>query len=188
MKKSRIKKNLPQITTRADAEATVGEIALITANRDRLARNMDLDLASIRDRYLPNLLAYESDLKEKTDALCAWAQANPGEFPKNRKSIHFIQGTIGFRTGTPKLALLSRAWSWTKVLAALITNGGQLFVRTTDTVDKERILSAHAAGTLSSEWVTRLGLKITQDESFFVDPNLTGLDAPLKSEISNQKS
>ena len=192
MKKSRIKKTLPTITTRDEAESVVGEIALVTANRDRHARNMDLDLASIRDRYMPNLLVYEADLKEKTDALCTWAQAHPEEFPKGRKSIAFIQGTLGFRTGNPKLALFSRKWNWDKVLAALMTLGGQLFIRTKDEVDKDRLLKDHASKSIDDTWLCSVGCKVTQDESFFVEPTLTEVairqDRQVAPEISNLRS
>jgi phage host-nuclease inhibitor protein Gam len=177
MKKPRIKIKLPTVASRDEAEALVGEIQLITANQLRTSATMDAQLAHVRERYEGNLAAYAEALKTKTDALRAWAEANPDEFPKGRKSIQFVHGTIGFRTGTPKLALLNRVWNWDKVHKMLITLGlAKDYVRTKEEVDKEAIIAA--ASKNPDPEGARLacavfGTKVVQDESFFVEPLIT---------------
>ncbi len=111
-------------------------------------------------------------LQVKTEALRAWAEANPDQFAKGRKSIEFLSGTLGFRTGTPKLALVSRAWTWVKALAAV-----QLllpsFIRSVPEIDKEAIIAQREE---LAEFLPKCGLKVAQDESFFVEPKLTEVE------------
>lgn len=174
MKKStRLKISLPQIVSRDDAEAIVGEIALATINQIRTTARMDAEIAAVRKRYEGNLSVIAADLKAKTETLHAWAEANPQEFGK-KKSVEFTQGTIGFRTGTPRLALLNRKWNWESVLAGL----QQLlpaFVRFKPEVDKEALLAQRDEEIIRT-MLPRFGMKVVQDEGFFVEPKLTEVE------------
>jgi len=173
MSKSRIKINLPTITTRDEAEACMNELALAENNRRKLLAIRDGQVLAINSKYEAGIAACAEDVKEKSDALRAWAEAHPEAFPKGRKSLDLVSGVIGFRTGTPKLALLSRAWNWEKVLAEAmhyIPN----FIRSKPELDKESIIAQREelAGALP-----RICVKVVQEESFFVEPALTDTDA-----------
>jgi phage host-nuclease inhibitor protein Gam len=181
MKTTRLKISLPTLATRDDAEALFGDLALTTVNRIRVSNKMDAELTAVRQKYEGNLAAMDEDLKQKTDTLRAWAEANPDQFPKGRKSIQFVHGTIGFRTGNPTLKLLSRAWTWDKVLKTIIELGlSNRFIRTKEEVDKEAIIAADSTNaTMASAAIacSSFGTKVVQDESFFVDPIITEVDA-----------
>jgi phage host-nuclease inhibitor protein Gam len=182
--KSRIKVALSTLETRDDAELCLGELALITLNQIRTTAKMDAELAAVRQKYEGYLSQMAEELKKKTDDLHAWADANPDQFPKGRKSIVFTHGTLGFHTGPPKVALLNRAWSWKKVLSKLITLGGE-YIRTKEEVDKDSIL-AHYSGK-SNGFTTRVpaltaadlaerGMRVRQEESFFIEPLITPVE------------
>lgn len=173
--KSRIKIPLLTITTRDEAESVMSDIACIVNNQRRIAAQRDAEVLAINERYEPSLTKCGEDLKYKTDALRAWAEANPEQFPKDRKSIQFISGLLGFRTGTPKLALLDRSWNWEKVLSKLEAALPD-WVRTKKEVDKEAVLGAVSAGKYRSDTIAPYGMKIVQDETFFVSPNLSDID------------
>jgi len=180
MKTTRQKITLHEITTRDEAESFVGQIALLTIHQIRDTAKMDSEIAAIRTKYEYSLAVIAAELKTHTDTVRAWAESNPGEFSKGRKSITFVQGTIGFRTGTPKLALLSRLWNWDKVHKALISLGlAKDYVRTKEEVDKEAILAA-AAQNPDKEGAriacAAFGTKVIQEETFFVDPTLTEVE------------
>jgi phage host-nuclease inhibitor protein Gam len=174
MSKNRIKIKLPQISTRIEAEAAVGEIALTVLNQKKLTGQMDAEIAGIRKSYEGNLSAIESDLEIKTEALRIWAEAHPEEFPKGRKSIEFVQGLIGFRTGTPKLALLNRRWNWDKVLESVRTYL-PAFVRDHPEVDKEALLNQRDEPIIE-QTLPLCGMKVVQDEGFYVEPRLTEVE------------
>ena len=166
---NRIKKSLALgITSRADAEAGVTRLAEVVNARRAFASAMDDEILAIRNRYELKLGQLDAQIEQTTGDLEAWAVANPSEFGK-RKSIEFLNGTVGFRTGTPKLSLLSPAWTWEKVTAAverLLPN----FIRNKPEVDKESILGQRDE---LAEFLPSVGLKVTQGESFYVEPKLT---------------
>ncbi len=176
MSKTRIKVNLPLIATRTEAESVMNDLSLTANNRRKLAARMDAAVLKIQDEVAPGLAECDADIKTKSDALRAWAESNPTEFGK-KKSIEFLAGTLGFRTGTPKLALLSRAWNWDKVLEALKARPlFKSFIRTKEEVDKEALITAY---TIAKADLSVIGAKVVQDESFFVEPNLTDAEAKL---------
>jgi len=141
----------------------------------------DDEVLAINSKYETDLAACSELLKVKTDALRAWAESNPQEFAKGRKSIDMLSGTLGFRTGTPKLAPLSRAFTWDKVIELLKSMVPWApFVRVKAEVDKEGILGAAAAAADKSKFaedLKRVGLQVKQEESFFVEPNLTAVES-----------
>jgi phage host-nuclease inhibitor protein Gam len=183
--KTRIKVTLPNISSREEAEAEIGEIIFLTTEQLKLTAEMDAELAEVRKQYESILGTLARQSNEKKKALCAWALANLDQFPKGRKSLEFTQGTIGFRTGTPKLALLSRAWTWEKVLTFLTSKlrFGE-FVRVKKEVDKDAILGAVSAKEFDEADLKFCGMKVVQDESFFVEPKLTEEETRQTAEVA----
>lgn len=174
MKKSnRIKVKAPEVVvaTRNDAERVVGEIALATTRKIKITADMDAAIQAIKDRCAPELSACDVHIKAATEALSVWASANPQEFPKDRKSLFFVGGRIGFRTATPSLQLLNRKWNWEKVTAA-VQSIMPAFIRDHPAVDKEALL-AQRDEPIIQDALPRVGLKVDQGESFFVEPDLT---------------
>lgn len=171
MKKTRIKIKLPTITTRDETEIVMNELALIANNKRTLTARLDAAVLKIQENAAPGLSQCDEEMNLKSEALRAWAEANPHEFTKGRKSIDFLSGVLGFRTGTPKLALLSRSWNWEKVLAAVQATL-PAFVRSKPEVDKEALINQRDEESIM--WaLPHVGLKVTQDESFYVEPKLT---------------
>ena len=169
---SRIKIDQALIETRDAAEAVMNDLAQTANNKRKLVARRDHEVLALNAKYEPDLAACDADLKAKTEALNAWASSHPEEFPKGRKSIEFLSGTLGFRTGTPKLALLSRGWTWEKVNEAV----GKLlpnFIRNRPEVDKAAIIGQRDE---LGEFLPRVGVKVTQGETFFADPKLTDVD------------
>ena len=176
--RNRIKIELPQIQSRDEAEAVMNDLANTANNKRKLVARLDAAVLQAQEAAAPGIAACDDAIKAKSDALRAWAEANPEAFGK-KKSIAFLAGTLGFRTGTPKVALLSRAWTWGKVLEAINARAFQ-FVRTSEEVDKDAILAfvaspqdATDAANIERNVLTPIGVKVVQEESFFVEPNLT---------------
>ena len=185
MSKTRIKINLPLLASREEVEYTVNELANVANNKRKLVARLDSAILKLKDEAAAGIAACDEALAAKTDALRAWAESHPEEFPKGRKSVVFLSGTVGFRTGTPKLALLSRAWNWDKVLEAVQSRAFS-FTRTSTELDKDAILAFAAGSTdaadkqATEEKVLRpIGINVIQDESFYVEPKLT--DAEVQS-------
>lgn len=84
---------------------------------------------------------------------------------KDRRSFETLNAKIGFRTSTPKVALI-RGWKWEGVLEAALTLA-PVFVRTVNEVNKDAILQYTADD--SESLLSSIGVKVTQDEKFFID-------------------
>jgi phage host-nuclease inhibitor protein Gam len=168
--KNRIKAPVSESLSRAEVEALLVDFQLICINEQKLLAKKNSEVSTVEQRYASQLGEIASGKKSIALRLQTWAEANPAEFEK-RKSIETPCGKLGFRTGTPKLGLLNRKWTWETVLKGLMVFR-QSFVRTKEEVDKETILANHAAGNITGEGLAELGLKVTQDETFYVEPKL----------------
>jgi phage host-nuclease inhibitor protein Gam len=171
MSKNRIKKSLTiAIASRSEAEQVINEMATLANEIAGLNAEMDAHIIAIKENYSPIVASRELQLEQRAADLEAWAIANPSEFGK-KKSIEFLNGTLGFRTGTPKLSLLNRKWTWdtvTEAVCRLLPN----FIRNKPEVDKAGIIASAAE---LEEFLPQVGLKVTQGESFFVEPKVTTL-------------
>lgn len=182
--KNRIRVQLPQILTRREAEDQMNRLAITINNQRKLIANRDAEVLAVNKRYEANLAKCDEAVQASTSALEAWALANPAEFPAGRKSLELVAGKLGFRTGNPKLSLLSRAFNWEKVLT-LVQSKIAAWVRTKHEVDKEAILAAYASRQTTDNDLRALGLQVIQDETFFIEPNLTDLE---KRQINNSNN
>jgi phage host-nuclease inhibitor protein Gam len=180
--KKRIKKSLSTPASRDDAEFLMTQLAQASNSRRQLAAQLDEQILTLKSKYESGLAAYDEGIKEFTDQLHAWAQANPDQFKKGCKSIQFTSGTLGFRTGTPKLVLMSRKWTWETALD-LVERFLPNFIRSKPEIDKEAIIAQHEELEPS---LSSCGLKVTQEETFYVDPDLSTFEPRqnLKSEAA----
>ena len=169
---NRIKLNSPAIASRADAENALAEIAQLTISQRKVQNDMDKAIVLVRERCEPQLTSIAKQIKEKTTLLEGWANANPDVFPKDRKSVDMAQGTIGYRTGMPKLALL-RGKKWDGVLEILRSVFGGQYIRTKEDVAKDEIIAAAQSGPLNDAQLRQMGVEVKQDEDFFIKLNLT---------------
>lgn len=177
MKTSRIKLplNTNIITSRDDAEVVMRELAHAVNSQRRIHADRDAAILQINKRVEKPLADLDDKISGLTDALRAWAESNPEQFPKGRKSLDLVSGTIGFRTGTPALKLFSRAFTWDKVLTLIQARFDSLYIRVKKEVAKDKIIEAHASRTISSDDLRSIGLKVDQAESFFAEPQLSDL-------------
>jgi phage host-nuclease inhibitor protein Gam len=155
------------ITCRHQAEQVMHELAHSENQRRHLLAQLDAAILNVQQAASPGIAACDAEVKLKSEALRAWAESNPQEFGKGRRSIPLRCGTLGFRAGAPRLALLSRAFSWDAVMERIREKGWTGFIRTRTEPDKESLLAQRGCYKLSE-----VGLKVVQDETFYVEPKL----------------
>jgi phage host-nuclease inhibitor protein Gam len=160
------------ILSRMRAEEILGEIAVLKLEEREQKNALDRQLTAARERYEEPLSTLGKQIEEKTAVLERWAEQNPEEFARGRKSIEMIHGLLGYRTGTPKLKLL-RGCSWDSVLL-IVKNLAKFagFVRVKEEVNKEAILAAASASRINDDELKQIGVKVVQEEAFFVEPKL----------------
>lgn len=158
------KKTAPK--TRDEMEDLVREICELEIRADEIKVRMDEEVLRVRTRHQDDLTSLKGEIDEKLKLAEDWALANQNEFA-SRKSIVMIHGTVLYRTGTPKLKTL-RGVTWAKVLERLRAAFPE-YVRTEPEIAKDSIIADRDR--LGPETLNRMGVEITQDETFAVEPH-----------------
>jgi phage host-nuclease inhibitor protein Gam len=181
MKKTRIRTAQPVPVSRPEAELLVNEIALSENRRRILAAEADEKILAIRESYTPALDQCAADIKVKSSIVKVWADANPEEFAK-KKHVEFFSGKVGYRTGTPKLKCRS-GWTIARVLETLKTlEWGFAFIRIIEEIAKDELISAINQGRLTEKEQSEIGVRVEQDESFYIEPDLALVQERLTKE------
>ena len=165
----RIKLTRPALRTRTEAEAAVREITERTILRNQLTLQMDAKITEIKEHYEARFAELDQELRERTDLVRSWAEDNQSEFA-GLKSLAMTHGVVGWRTGQPTLKTLS-GWTWDRVLERLKTALMAGYVRKKEEVNKAELLADREI--LGQEGLRLIGVRVAQEESFFVEPNLT---------------
>ncbi len=171
--KNHIKLLLPELSTRDAAETCMTQLALASNHRRQLLADRDAAVLEIHERCGPELSRLDEQIQQATTSLKRWAEANPEQFPKGLKSVALSAGRVGFRTGTPKLAPLTKTWTWEKITRAVQTLLPTC-IRSRPEIDRETILGQRAQ---LADVLPRVGLRVIQSESFFVEPDLAQTEA-----------
>jgi len=176
MKKTRIKQPVTPDLTGIEVDMLLADIQLITINEQKILARKNQEIAAIEQRYAPALAAIDSDRKEKSDLLHRWSATHRHHFG-NKKSIESVFGKFGFRTGQPQVQPLSKKWPWKSILRTLVAARFTGWIRIKREVDKERILAVHARSSDAKKFklvcaLEKAGMKIVQEETFFIEPAL----------------
>ena len=163
MAKTREKKTVYSGVKQEEMELAFADYARI----QKINATMDIEMTRIREKYQDEL-GKQSELKDKSfDILQAYAMENREELFSKKKSMETTHGTMGFRTGTPKLKTL-KGFTWGAVVN-LLKEFLPGYVRTSEEANKEKLLADR-----ESEEVTALfpkvGITVVQDETFYVEP------------------
>jgi len=147
-------------------ESAFGEYAIADAKLAKIEATINVQMTQIREKYADEI-ARQNEVKERSfDVLQAFALANKDLFAK-KKSMESVHGTIGFRTGTPKLKTL-KGFTW-----GAVTNLLKEFlpghVRTIEEPAKDKLLADRDVEDVASLF-GKVGIAVVQDEAFFVEP------------------
>lgn len=156
------------INNREGADSVFAEYAgaldAITVAEALLQRKID----RLRLAHSKRVAGHLASLKQCGEALEAWAETKPKDFGEKR-SIDFINGRVGVRTGNRTLGLLSKI-KWEDVLAKV----KELFPRYVvkkESVDRDQILkdSGGDKPLLEAKELSALGVKVVQEERFYIE-------------------
>lgn len=163
----RTKKTVMAPATLEQAEQMMSEYAIADARLVEMTAQMDQRITEIREEYADDLAALGSTRKEKFQGIQLFAEQHSELFGK-RKSFAMAHGTIGFRTGTPKLKTL-RGFTWNAV-TILLKQFLPEYVRTVDEPAKDKLL-ADRENPEVAKFFDRdgVGVEVIQEEAFFID-------------------
>lgn len=195
MTKQRITKKVVQDVTREHAVEAFAALAVASASNKKINADMELKFAEIREKNQARLEENATVIEESTEILKAFLEQHPEVLGKKR-SVELTHGTIGYRLGQPALKT-KKGFTWeacTNLIKELLkTKNGQQYYRTTEVIDKEKLLADRELPITDvlefaatdpvmqkpeserprfSEYFEKWGFNVKQDETFYVEPKV----------------
>lgn len=182
------------LRSRESAERTVREIIERQIAREKLIAIRDAEVQTVLAKHNPKIDEATLSIDTDFELLETWSEENRKEFGE-AKSIVLGGHRIGWRTGNPKVEARGKL-SFKTIVAQLIKAGGDLkakFVREKPELNKDAVLElnrvaegrAESLKPLSEEdkaaaiaaaraALKELGVKVTQTENFYLEPDREG--------------
>lgn len=167
MAKTREKKTVYSGIKQEEMESAFGVFAQSDARIQKINATMDVEMTKIREKYKDEITRLQAEKDASFDILQAFASEQKDVLFIKKKSLDTVHGTIGFRTGTPKLKTL-KGFTWgavTNLLAEFLPS----YVRTVTEPAKDKLLADRDSEDVVAN-MSKVGLTVVQDESFFVEP------------------
>lgn len=148
-------------------EEAFGVFAFADAKMQGINAAMDAEITKIRERNADELARWQQQKDTSLEVLQTYATENRDELFSKKKSMETAHGVLGFRTGTPKLKT-RKGFTWAAVLE-LLRQFNPAYVRTTEEIAKDKLLADRDEEEMP-ELMQKVGIKVEQDETFFVEP------------------
>ena len=164
---TRKKKVIISGVSRESADEAFAIYAKSDAQVQKINADIELQCAKSREKYADKLATLTEEKDKAFDTLQAFATENQAELFSKKKSLDMAHGTIGFRTGTPKLKTL-KGFTWASALE-LVKEFLPDYVRQTWDIAKDKLLADRDAEEMLSR-MAKCGMQVVQDEAFYVEP------------------
>jgi phage host-nuclease inhibitor protein Gam len=167
---TRIKKKIVVNVTLEQAQEA-SELYAVNSNKlAKLEAKMNEELNKVKSKYADEITSIKEQLEEPFEVLQAFAEEQKNNWGK-RKSFDLLHCLVGFRTGTPKVTK-DKKFTWDAVVELMKKNRiFKGFIRTTEEINKEAILSERNEAVLN-QLKEECYVSVTQDESFYVEPKI----------------
>lgn len=163
----RQKKTIITGVSKEAAEEAFATYAKADAERAKITAEIELRCAQIREKHQERLSQLQSTQDEAFDILQTYATENQADLFNKKKSLEMVHGTIGFRTGTPKLKTL-KGFTWASALQ-LVKEFLPGHIRATEEIAKDKLLADREDEKVAAN-LARCGISVVQEETFFVEP------------------
>lgn len=157
-------------------ENALTDLAFYTFEVARKEAIMNTKITQLKEKFIEDTGEHVRKIKDLNKDIEAFCTANENEFTK-KKSIEFASGIVGFRTTTPTVKQLTRKYTWEMILGLVQKVYPTRFIRTTPEINKETILKEFKAKQITDQELAVVGIRIDQDEKFYVDLKLERLGA-----------
>ena len=153
--------------TREAADEAFATYAKADAQTAKITADIELQCAKIREKYASKLAELDAEKTKAFDTLQSFATENQAELLTKKKSLDMAHGTIGFRTGTPKLKTL-KGFTWASALQ-LVKEFLPGYIRQTEEIAKDKLLADRDTEEMMPQ-MNKCGIQVAQDETFYVEP------------------
>ena len=182
MATKRQKKTVITGVSRDAAEEAFASYAKADAQIEKINAEIDLQCAKIREKYQQKLGELTCERECAFETLQAYATENQPELFSKKKSLDMAHGTIGFRTGTPKLKTL-KGFTWASALELVKAFMPSSYIRKVEEIAKDKLLADRdledvkitESGLMEQEVtmkeaMAKCGIQVVQEETFYVEP------------------
>lgn len=180
---ARQKKTIITGVSREAADEAFATYAKSDAQIQKINAEIELQCAKIREKYADKLATLGAEKDKAFDVLQSFATENQAELFTKKKSLDMAHGTIGFRTGTPKLKTL-KGFTWASALQLAKKFLPMTYIRQTEEIAKDKLLADRDLKEVAvydtptgdprevtmREAMSACGIQVTQDETFYVEP------------------
>ena len=180
---ARQKKTIITGVSREAADEAFATYAKSDAQILKINAEIELQCAKIREKYADKLATLGTEKDNAFDVLQSFATENQAELFTKKKSLDMAHGTIGFRTGTPKLKTL-KGFTWASALQLAKKFLPMTYIRQTEDIAKDKLLADRDLKEVAvydtptgdprevtmREAMASCGIQVTQDETFYVEP------------------
>lgn len=180
---ARQKKTIISGVSREAADEAFATYAKSDAQIQKINAEIELQCAKIREKYADKLATLGDERDKAFDVLQSFATENQAELFTKKKSLDMAHGTIGFRTGTPKLKTL-KGFTWASALQLAKKFLPMTYIRQTEEIAKDRLLAdreleevevydtptGDPRSVAMKEAMAVVGIQVVQDETFYVEP------------------
>lgn len=178
---TRQKKTVITGVTREQADEAFATYAKADASINKINADIELQCAKIREKRQAELTQLTGERDKAFDTLQAFATENQAELFAKKKSLDMAHGTIGFRTGTPKLKTL-KGFTWASALELVKTFLPSSYIRKTEEVAKDKLLADRDLDEVEvtdqivktpmsmKDAMAKCGIQVVQEEAFYVEP------------------
>lgn len=170
---ARPKKTSVELASIEDANQAIRALLGAEVELEKQQGAMDLARAAATAKYEKAIDAQKTAIADLTLQLQNFYMARTGELEKaGRKSIQLAYGVIGRRLGQPVIKPLNRSWTWAAIAVQLRSIYRDRFFHppAEPRPDKEKLRKD-----LTVDELHKVGLKVEQDENFFVETDRTTL-------------
>lgn len=171
MSKTREKKVVHSGVSTEEMETAFTEFATCDAKLQKINATMDVEITRIREKYADQITALGERKDKAFDIIQAFALANKEDLFSKKKSMETVHGSLGFRTGTPKLKLL-KGFTWGAV-TNMLKEFLPAYVRVSEEPAKDKLL-ADRDNEEVAQYLPKVGITVIQEETFFVEPKKEG--------------
>lgn len=162
----RVKKTIISGVSREQMEEAFKAYSTADAESRRLTAEMDAKMTNIRESYAERLGKLEAERESSFAVMQSYAVENREVLFTKRKSLETMYGTLGFRTGTPKLKV-RKGFTWAGVLELLKVKGSN-YIRKVEEIAKDKLLAERDLEDCKVV-MDACCIDVVQDETFYVE-------------------
>jgi len=152
--------------TESEFQEALAAYASSDAGICKINADLDVKITDLRKKVEDQLTDLTVKRDESLEIIKNYSVENKDTLFSKKKSMETSHGTIGFRTGTPKLKTL-KGFTWNAV-TNMLKEFLPSYVRTIDEPAKDKLLADRDNEDVANN-LKKVGIEVVQDETFFIE-------------------